>query len=288
MCEYRSLENISLEVIYETFIEAFSDYQVKLDLSFIKFKNMMVRRGFVPKMSIGIFDNDRLVGLILNGVRVWNGKMTAYDLGTGVIAEYRKRGLTGEALKVVKKLCREKGIEYYLLEVLQGNTGAVELYKKSGFKITREFDCYILKKGSIESLKDIEIRKIELFSDEQWGEIEKYCDYSPSWQNSVDSIKACPDKFCYYIVNVENDIAGYGVIEKITGDIPQIAVRKEYRNQGIGRSILNEMVKNTEGNQVKLLNVDCRDEGTKQFLLKAGAVKYVSQYEMVLNLDRNN
>ena len=165
MCEYRSLENVKLEVIYETFIEAFSDYQVKLDLSFIKFKNMMIRRGLVPEMSVGIFENDRLVGLILNGVRVWNGKMTVYDLGTGVIAEYRKRGLTGEALKVVKNLCREKGIECYLLEVLQGNTGAVELYKKSGFEITREFDCYTLKKENIKNMKDIEVRKVEFFSD---------------------------------------------------------------------------------------------------------------------------
>lgn len=282
MYKYKSLEDVKLEVIYKVFIEAFSDYQVKLDLSFFKFRNMMVRRGLKLEMSVGIFNNKELIGMVLNGVRRWNGRVTAYDLGTGIVPKYRKMGLTGEALKVVKKLCKEKGVEYYLLEVLQGNTGAVELYRKNNFKLSREFDCYTLKKVNIEEKEDIVIKKFDFFSDEQWEKIEKYCDYKPSWQNSIDSIKASSENFEYFAVIIEGEIVGYGIVEKGTGDIPQIAVEKKYRNRGIGRSILNEL--GSIAGEVRLLNIDCRDEGLRKFLLKAGAVKFVSQYEMVLEL----
>ena len=280
MYEYKSLKDVKLEIIYKVFIEAFSDYQVKLDMSFLKFRNMMVRRGLKPEMSVGIFDDGKIIGLVLNGVRVWNGRVTAYDLGTGIVPEYRKMGLTGEALKVVKRLCREKEVECYLLEVLQENTGAVELYRKNGFKVSREFDCYTLRKKNIERKRDTAIKKFDFFSDEQWEKIEKYCDFNPSWQNSTDSIRAAQENFEYFAAVIEGEIAGYGIMEKVTGDISQIAVGRKYRNRGIGRGILNELL--SIAGEIRLLNIDSRDEGMKKFLLGAGAVKFVSQYEMVL------
>lgn len=41
MYSYKTLENIELEVIYNTFVEAFSDYQVKFDISFDNFQIIM-------------------------------------------------------------------------------------------------------------------------------------------------------------------------------------------------------------------------------------------------------
>ena len=45
------------------------------------------------------------------------------------------------------EILRQNDIHQYLLEVIQTNRGAVELYRKEGFKVTREFDCYILAKN---------------------------------------------------------------------------------------------------------------------------------------------
>lgn len=146
MYTYKILDNTNLSIIHQAFVEAFSDYQVKMDLPFSKFENMVKRRGFTPELSIGAFDDEKLIGFVLNGVRMWDGKLTAYDLGTGVIPDYRKKGITTEILKKVKDICKDNKIENYLLEVLQNNTGAVELYRKQGFQTTRDFDCYYLKR----------------------------------------------------------------------------------------------------------------------------------------------
>ncbi len=284
MYTYKILDNTELSIIHKAFVEAFSDYQVKMDLPFSKFENMVKRRGFIPELSIGAFDNEKLIGFVLNGVRNWDGKLTAYDLGTGVIPVYRKQGITSEILKKVKNLCKENKIESYLLEVLQNNTGAVELYRKQGFQTTREFDCYYLKREDFSPSISVEINNVEFININQWEEIHKLWDYNPSWQNSIYSINAFPDKFSYSIVTIENKIVGYGVVEKVTGDIPQIAVSKEYRNKGIGKSILSDLFNHTEANKLSLINVDCRDDNFKSFLVNAGFVDYVSQYEMILYL----
>ena len=46
--EYRTLENIDSICIYEAFTQAFSDYQVSVDMSFKSFETMLKRNGFMP------------------------------------------------------------------------------------------------------------------------------------------------------------------------------------------------------------------------------------------------
>ena len=199
MYSYKTLENIELEVIYNTFVEAFSDYQVKFDISFYNFQIMMKRKGLNLEFSMGTFKDGKMVGFILNGVREWNGKITIYDVGTGVVLEHRKKGVTGAMFKKLLEVCRDKKIEQYLLEVLQENSGAVNLYKGNGFQITREFDCYFLNKFNRSFNKNITLERLDSFSEEIWRELKKYWNYNPSWQNSIDSIKANFNNFIYLL-----------------------------------------------------------------------------------------
>lgn len=284
MYSYKTLENIELEVIYNTFVEAFSDYQVKFDISFDNFQIMMKRRGLNLDFSMGTFKDGKMVGFILNGVREWNGKTTIYDVGTGVVLEHRKKGVTGAMFKKLLEVCRDKKIEQYLLEVLQENSGAVNLYKGNGFQITREFDCYFLYKFNRSFNKNITLERLDSFSEEIWRELKKYWNYNPSWQNSIDSIKDNFNNFIYIVAKSGDKIVGYGIIEKTTGDIPQIAVSQQYRRQGIGKAIVNMLINSLDIERFKILNVDSRDLEMEKFLLSIGGEKYTKQFEMILEI----
>ncbi len=284
MYSYKTLENIELEVIYNTFVEAFSDYQVKFDISFYNFQIMMKRRGLNLEFSMGTFKDGKMVGFILNGVREWNGKITIYDVGTGVVLEHRKKGVTGAMFKKLLEVCRDKKIEQYLLEVLQENSGAVNLYKGNGFQITREFDCYFLNKFNRSFNKNITLERLDSFSEEIWRELKKYWNYNPSWQNSIDSIKDNFNNFIYIVAKSGDKIVGYGIIEKTTGDIPQIAVSQQYRRQGIGKAIVNMLINSLDIERFKILNVDSRDLEMEKFLLSIGGEKYTKQFEMILEI----
>ena len=93
---YNTVENIRIEELHNTFIEAFSDYEVKMDLPLLKLQHMLQRTGYVAEVSIGAFEENVLVGFLLNAVRQWNGKLTAYDTGTAVIPNYRNHGITSD------------------------------------------------------------------------------------------------------------------------------------------------------------------------------------------------
>lgn len=284
MFSYDTLENISIETLHKTFLNAFSDYQVKMDLPLFKFEYMLQRRGYVAKSSIGAFNDETLVGFVLNGVRNWDGKLTAYDTGTGVIETYRKQGITSNILLNVRQLFKEMGVEQYLLEVIQSNTSALQLYKKQGFKILRDFECFHLDKNKYNPITTYKVEHVNMINSNDWRELTEFWDFVPSWQNSIDSINAVSDAFIYSIVRLEDNIVGYGVIDKKTGDIPQIAVNKNYRCKGIARSILIDLIKNTESYNINVINVDGRSKSMKDFLLKLGFECGVSQYEMILKL----
>ncbi len=96
--EFKTLRKVQLEKIHEAFVDAFSDYQVKMDLPFSKFHHMMNRRGFSPELSLGAFSDGKLVGFVLNGHRIYEGKKTVYDMGTGVVKSHRRQGITTRIL----------------------------------------------------------------------------------------------------------------------------------------------------------------------------------------------
>lgn len=278
---YRALDKISIETLHKTFLDAFSDYQVNIALPLWKFEQMLQRRGYVSQLSIGAFENEILVGFVLNGFRSWNGKPTVYDLGTGVIVEYRRQGITSNMFLNIKELLKQKQVEQYLLEVIESNTSAVSLYKKQGFEIQREFSCFQLDKRKYNPITTCKVERVNRID---LGQLTDFWDFKPSWQNSIDSINAVPEEFLYSIVRLDNTIVGYGIIDKRTGDIPQIAVNRHYRGRGIARSIMTEMIKNTESDRISILNVDNESESTKNFLLELGFVNSVGQYEMLLKI----
>ncbi|NMM61670.1 GNAT family N-acetyltransferase [Clostridium sp. P21] len=284
MFNYSTLESIGMEKLYKTFLEAFSDYQVKIDLPILKFQQMLQRRGYISKVSIGAFENNTLVGFLLNGIRYWDGKLTAYDTGTGVIKTYREHGITSNMIFNTKQLLGEMGVEQYLLEVIQSNISAVRLYKKQGFEILREFECFNLDKNKYTPTAAYETQHINSITKSNWKEFAKFWDFKPSWQNSIDSVNDASGTFVYSIIIIDNTIVGYGIIDKYTGDIPQIAVDKNYRGRGIGRSIFADLLKNTEAYNVKVLNVDNHCDSVKDFLFNLKFQQNVSQYEMVLKL----
>lgn len=278
---YSILDNTSIETLYKTFLDAFSDYQVEMNLPFWKFERMLQRRGYRSELSIGAFENERLVGFVLNGFRDWNGKTTIYDLGTGVVPKYRRQGLTSDMLQHIKKLFKEKQVEQYLLEVIKSNTSAVQLYKKQGFTIQREFSCFEVDKNKCIPSTTYNVERVKGVDLEQ---LKKFWDFKPSWQNSITSINAIPEAFIFSVVRFDNIIVGYGIMDKKTGDIPQIAVNKSYRGNGIAKSIITDMIKSTESHEICALNVETKFKSVEDFFLGLGFERYVDQYEMLLTL----
>lgn len=283
----QTLESSESQVLYQTFLAAFSDYAVPLDLSFADYQKMLKRRGINRHISVGAFSeaDQQLIGMMINGLREWRGKTTAYDLMTGVIPSYRKLGVTKKLFAEVLTILKEEKVEQYLLEVLQENHAAVSLYKKQGFEVTRGFSVFKQPKETLlASQNDHSVNSVETIELLDWELLRSFWDFYPSWQNTEDSILAVQEAFACVTVSYGMQVVGYGLIDRETGDIPQLAVQTEYRRRGIGRSILSALANQTSASTVSTLNVEDSCKGMLKFLNDSGFKETTKQYEMVLSL----
>lgn len=285
--EYRPLSRVSLECIHETFLQSFSDYQVPMKMSLEYFERLMRRNGFRPELSAGAFAEGRLVGIVLNGMRIRDGARTIYDTGTGVVPEYRGSGVGDGLLKYIDTLCAQNQVETYLLEVIQNNDSAVHLYEKQGFLAKRGLNCYSLKgRPTIEAkpavcVEDGQLRYREIAMDKvPWEHVERFWDYAPSWQNDQEAVRAVSDSFICLLAEWDGALIGYGIAGKKNGDIAQLAVDKAYRRRGVAASILQELQSIAQSRGMTALNVDEHDEGMNAFLNRMGFQLYLTQYEM--------
>jgi len=267
--EMRTLTADRFEELYETFTEAFSDYVVKFSPDAAALREMLVRRGWVPELSAAAFDQGKLVGFTLNCL----GGGAGYDSGTGVIPSHRRLGLARRLMEYSASLLRNAGATRYLLEVIEANTAAVELYRRCGFDEIRRLQCWSWEPrlGTVSAPPSDG-------APPSWEALPPMWDVEPSWQNSIPSLQRATQPH-----RVIGDERGYAIVFPATGDLPQLAVRHDRRREGLGRQLL-EAAGAAAGKPLRIMNVDDRDEGIAAFLTAAGAQKSVRQLELALAL----
>lgn len=282
MIKYKTLEGVCYKELYDAFLKAFADYFVSFDMGVEQFvSKMLKRKSYHPGISVGAFIDGQMVGFVFNGLRNLNGVKTAYDCGTGIIPEYRSKGIGNKILKATEEILIQKGVRQYLLEVIQENGPAVKLYKKQGFEITRELNCYDLKisdcvENGDESLELADVRGINYHP--------AFFDFQPSWQNAPESVLEIPDKFSCVVCKEANMTIGYGIIETETGDIPIIAVHPAWRRKGVGKRILNKLLSINQSDNIRAINIESTAISANDFLRSAGFIQNIDQYEMVKKL----
>ncbi len=240
----RTLTNDDLDAVHEAFLDAFSDYVVPLSPPRDRFLELLRRRGFLAEASVAIFDEGRMVAFTLNGVE----GDRAYDSGTGVVRSHRRRGLGREVMLASIDVLQKRGCASYVLEVLEANTAARELYRNLGFRETRGLQCWTF--------------------DAAREDAEVVASAEPSWQNSEASVRRAGDEH----VRLGDD-GGHVILFPETGDLAQLRGRITTRLLAKARGKAEK--------PLRIMNADERDPALADFLERAGAVRTVRQLEMV-------
>lgn len=279
--EIRSLENIGFDTLFDAFSKAFADYEIHFDKSEVH--SMLTRRGYVPELSFGAFDNGNIVSFTLNGIGLFNDIPTAYDTGTGTVKEYRGCGIAGEIFKYSLPYLKEAGIRQYLLEVLQNNHKAIAIYRKMQFDTTREFDCFrqsiseIVNLNAVKSSSSLRIEPIDI---KVIRDTQSFCDFYPSWQNSIESIeRGVSGLTCIGAFDLE-ELVGFSVFDSNSGDLAQIAVKHSCRRHGVASRLLSEVIKQVSTDFIKIINVPSDNLSLPSFLKSKNIPLVNKQFEM--------
>lgn len=281
--DIRSLKDIDFDTVFHAFEQAFADYEIRFEKEEVR--AMLKRRGFNPGLSFAAFDDDHIVAFTLNGTGEYGGIPTAYDTGTGTLAGYRGQGIAKKIFEYSIPYLRQAGIRQYLLEVIHDNEKAVSVYRKLGFDTTRELDCFRQSIDQITNMRheaagvDIEIARMDI---KDVVTASGFCDFSPSWQNGVESLTRAGDDLICLGAYISGRFVGYCVLDPLTGDISQIAVDRDHRRKGIATMLLGEAIGLMRTDRIKVLNVSSADEAMKAFLIGKNIAPAGKQFEMIL------
>ncbi len=289
---FDSLERIPERVLYEAFLDAFSDYEIPITATLDDFLAMHRRRGISYEASVGAFDDSaggKLAAFIFNGDGRWMGGRCAYDGGTGVSPTHRGRGLSKALAGEAGGRLREAGFDRWLLEVLVGNDKAIRTYQGAGFRTTRRFSC---PEGAIPdapgrapgaaartrvAIRDLGHRDTARFA--AWRS------WEPSWQNSDESARRTPETLIALGAYRDGASGPAGfILATEKGSVFQLAVAPGERRRGVGRTLILALAARTPGGAVRCINVQSDDAATLGLLSSLGLESRHDQWEMALEL----
>lgn len=262
----KALANLPVEEVITCFLTAFESYFVKLPADVEYWKNRFTIARVDWSLSYGMFEEEKLVGFIINGIDNHNGRLSAYNTGTGILPEYRGKAIVDQLYRHAIPLLKEHGVEKCLLEVICENERAIKVYERIGFSIKRKlisFSGTLHKNSSAEELQKSDfsaVLDLDLYKPEHY-----------SWDNSAEAVKMQKGVSTFY-PGRQNPPESYLSIDA-AGNI--IQVESEYGDY--------EKLLKAAGNvvqEVKLKNVDSGRSGLIEALQKLHFSKTVGQFEM--------
>lgn len=285
---YKNLVNVSFEELHKTFVDAFFDYAV--DMSYMTtnvIQSRAIKNGYDPESSVGVFENENLVGFTLVGIDKHIEKPAAFDIMTGIIKDYRGQGIASQMFDFIKPTLKKKKIQQFFLEVLKENDAAIRAYQKTGFKITRSLECFILDTKNFKPTQESRIPlKYKKLNSADIDDFETFADWPPSWENSFNAIKRIPDET--NIIGAEYSINKVGLIVyfPLVNWIMALQIDPKYRKMGVGSALIAELIDTIKGEteQIKFLDIQSEDEDLINFLKASGFELMTSQYEMKYEL----
>lgn len=279
--DIKTLKNISVKKITDTFNLSFSDYFIPLHLTPEQLSSKMSADKINLDYSVGIFDNENLIAFILHGTDIIESKSVVYNGGTGVIPEKRGQGLTKQMYDFILPVLKKEGVDYLVLEVISKNIQAIKSYEKVGYKIVRELRCY---KGNISEKNKsshIDIRKLNFYD---WKLMESFWDFIPTWQNSSHIIEeGLNNNNKSFGAYIDKLLIGYIIYNPDSKRIQQLAVHKNYRRTKIASTLITKVIKES-GRELSIINIDKDSEPINAFLIKTGFENFLNQFEMRLEL----
>ena len=280
----RALQPGDFNQMYRTFVDAFSNYIVKMDISKEAFRDRVsLKLRINYELSVGAFHGEKLVGFIFNTINNYEGRRTAYNGGTGVLRDYWGRSLTQSMYEFLIPKLKRNGVERCLLEVITTNEKGVRAYQKTGFAKTKVFKCFKLKQFST-AIRNKENWKVFENTKKELSAHQDIADVSPSMLDSFEHLPGSLENERILEIREKDKLLGYIIFKPGNGRISQIAVAASQRRKGIGQQLIKHAFEQSGNAPLTILNIDAKEKGFVSFLKGVGFVNEIDQYEMELVL----
>jgi ribosomal protein S18 acetylase RimI-like enzyme len=269
--KYRNLKDTKTDKIVKCLLKSFAGYFVEMPSGTAFWKERFKNARVDKTLSWGAFNNDKLVGFVINGVDTERGVLTAFNTGTGVLPEFRENQIVDKMYNYGISELKKKGVKRCSLEVITKNKKAIRVYQRIGFKINHKLFCY---KGNLLNNEELRIQEVKLKDIYKYNVNQNY-----SWDNTNKTISMAGETYKAYNVFKKNkdEPIGYFIINPLNGYIAQLESKNNnWKSLFEGISQIQK--------EVRINNVK---ENRKQLLSYLKELKFentINQIEMEMNI----
>ena len=281
LIKYERCSSGDMDKIYEAFKVGFSDYVIKLEMP----KEVFVDRFFGPEgnqleNSFVALDGDRPIGLLLGGVKRYEGVRTLRCGALCLHPDYRGKGISRKLFALHKENSRENNCKQMFLEVIVGNDRAINFYRGFGYEKVYDIGYYSYSgddKPSIELAEELEVKTVDF--DAIRSLAGKVREVHINWQNDFDYMEKLTELVHYGVYQDTNLIGGLSLGK--SGKAYFLWVNPAFRHQGIASFLVRKGFK--ELNLTKLMISFPNNASLEGFVRTNGFKKEpITQYEMYL------
>lgn len=186
MLKIKRLKDCEISEAVEAWNIGFKGYYFDLTMTTETFMARMASEGLSDELSVIAFWNDKPVGLILNGIREFQGELIGWNGGTAVNKDYRSKGIGRRMLEATLDILEENNVKVSTLEAISENKVAIALYQSLGYDIIDHLECLEKKEGQISAFPSnvFQIKRVSL---EEVGNLSFYQGKNP-WQTHWQSV----------------------------------------------------------------------------------------------------
>ena len=271
----KTLADIDIPQMAEAINQSFADYIVPFQLNAEQLQYKIIQEDVDLDLSVGVFDDDALVGIMLHALRKNDGHLVAYNAATGIIPTYRGKGLVGKMYDFLIPKLQALQVQKMVLEVIEGNEPAIKAYEKMRYTISRKLVCFS-GTTNVDEQKEISIKEATAF---QWDKWLSFWDIQPSWQNAVQSVENSKATAKVLEAYFDDELAGYLIYNTNSRKVNQFAVSPSHRQKGIATALFSHLQQVLD-NEMYVYNIDASSQACIHFLKKLGLKEKVNQFEM--------
>lgn len=134
MIQYKRADLVSADLVFKAFTDGFSDYPIKLAMTLEQFENRFFGpEGNCKAYSHVAIDDDKPIGVVLGGIRHWDGMKTLRCGTLCLHPDYRGQGIAQALFERHKQVAIDEKCDRMSLEVLKMNERAIHFYEKLGY-----------------------------------------------------------------------------------------------------------------------------------------------------------